>query len=95
MSLNQHYNTGTKWINQSSYLALVAVNSKKLKQWVHALLVMEKLCRKVTVEELDTISNRLGKSWFRERCIEWLKVQFEHKVAIKTAIHNNHTKNFR
>jgi hypothetical protein len=30
-------------------LPLIAVNSEKFMQWVHALLVMEELCRKVAV----------------------------------------------
>ena len=51
------------WIKDRIYietdLALVAVNSEKFKQWVHALLVMEELCRKVTVKELHAISNGL------------------------------------
>ena len=50
---------GSKTEYVETDLALVAVNSEKFKQWVHALLVMEELCRKVTVKELHAISNGL------------------------------------
>lgn len=65
------------------------MNSEEFEQWVHALLVMEELCRKVTVEELNAISNGLGKSWAGERSVEWFEVQLKHKVAIGTAIESS------
>lgn len=52
---------------------------------MHALLVMEELSGKVTVEEFDTISNGFRESRARERGSEWLKVQLKHKVPIETA----------
>lgn len=67
------------------YLSFVAVNPEKLEQRVHALLVMEELGGKVTVEELDTVSDGFRESRARERRSEWLKVQLKHKVPIDTA----------
>ena len=55
---------------------------EELKQWLHALLVMEELGRKVAVEELDAIYNGLVQSWAREGCIKRFKVQLKHKVAV-------------
>jgi len=40
----------------------------------------------VAVEELNTVTNVLRKSWARERCTEWFKVQFKHEVAIGAAL---------
>lgn len=63
----------------------MAVDSEKLEQRVQTLLIMEQFGREMAVEELNSISNRLGKSWARERCIEGLKIQLKHKVAIQAA----------
>lgn len=37
----------------------------------------------MTVEELNTISDGLGQSWFGERCSEGFKVQLKDKVSIE------------
>lgn len=64
------------------YLAIVVVESEEIKKWVHAVLVMEHLCRKVPVEELNSIPNGLGKSRARERSSEGFKIQLKDKVAV-------------
>lgn len=46
---------------------------------------MEELCGEVAVKEIHSITNVLRKSWSRNRCSEWLKIQLKNKVSIQTA----------
>lgn len=62
------------------------VSSEEIKQGLHAVFVMEHFRREVSVEELDTISNGLGKSWARDGSSEWFKVQLKNEVAIAAAL---------
>lgn len=65
----------------------MTVDPEKLKEWMHALFVMEEFGREVSVKKLDTITNRLGKSRTRERGVEWLEIQLQDEVAVGTAAH--------
>lgn len=48
----------------------------------HAVSVMEHLRGEVAVEELNSITDRLGQGRFRERSCEWFEIKLQDKVSI-------------
>jgi hypothetical protein len=67
------------------------VKPEELQQWLQTFFAMEKLSRKMAIEELNAISNRLVQGWSRKRGVEWFKVQLKHKVAFRTTLRVNET----
>lgn len=61
------------------------VVSEKMKKRVHTLLVMEHFCRKMSVEELDSIADGLRKGRTGKRGRERLEVQLQHEIPIFAA----------
>lgn len=61
------------------------VVSEKMKKRMHTLLVVEHLCRKMSVEELDSIADGLRKGRTGKRGCEGFKIQLQHEIPIFAA----------
>lgn len=63
-----------------TYMAIMFVHSEKIKQRLQTIFVTEHNWRQMTIEELNSISNRWWPCRSRKRCIERLKIKLQFIV---------------